>query len=381
MRSARGRQRVKRWRDEHNGVMGIYPMRDDVPQEEMRSKAEATWQWFNHLHGQVAPGKVVLRINFDETAVCVAQNHKKGNLLLRKRAARRGFGTKVTRAYLNHVAFICDDAEIQRLLPQVIIGNEYVLKAGELAALRARVPHNTVFIRAHAAWVNGPACKTLLKLLHDALAPFLERVQPILLFDAYKGHLTYYKWNSCAKFRIWPILVPASMTWYFQPLDTHSFAAYKRRLHDAYQELCAELRGGVGGVSEVVDSIVTATAEVLNVRSWAHAFDRNGYSAGQTGVPKKAWELLGVQRALVIGSARPSDSHIRACCPKNFIVRADSALKAVGTAATPATARSTAVARPTAPVADVEAGPQSSLAGSSDDLPIAARTRSRGRLK
>ena len=76
---------------------------------------------------------MVLRINFDETAVCVAQNHKKGNLLLRKRAARRGFGTKATRAYLNHVAFICDD----RLLQQVIICNEYVLKAGELAAFES----------------------------------------------------------------------------------------------------------------------------------------------------------------------------------------------------------------------------------------------------
>ena len=373
------RMRMVRWREEHSGTMGIYSLRDYVPQDEMRSKATAAWQWYNYLHDAVVAGKVPLRINFDETAVCFAQHGKKGNLLMQKRGVRRRFGKKATRAYLTHVAFICDDRDIQQLLPQVLIGNEHTLKAADMSSLKARLPANTKIIRARSSWVNEGTCRTMVKWLHDALGSLLCHVQPILLFDAYKGHLTPSMWNACADNGIWPILAPARMTWCLQPLDTHGFAAYKRRLHDVYQELCAELPGGVGGIQELVDSVVIATREVLNSKSWADAFDRNGFSAGQKFVPTKAWQLLGVHAPINIGSARPTAMQIRCCCPSNYAVDEALVWKAVtaSLASTSAPATSAGCSLPT-PGLVLSSAP-SAAASSSEAMPICARTRSKSK--
>ena len=74
----------------------------------------------------VNTNKRVLRINMDETAVCLFQGHGRGNLFLTntERAAVQNVPRGKQRMFLTHVAFIRDDAAIQKQLPQVVIGNE-----------------------------------------------------------------------------------------------------------------------------------------------------------------------------------------------------------------------------------------------------------------
>ena len=103
-------------------------------------KAAAVWQWWNHHCAQVSDGKSILRINLDETAVCLFQGGCKGTIFTGKKRQRGEAFQRVAkgnrRCYLTHVALICDRADIQPLLPQTLIGNEHTFPARSMAALR-----------------------------------------------------------------------------------------------------------------------------------------------------------------------------------------------------------------------------------------------------
>ena len=106
------------------------------------SEAIAAWQWWNSCLADVCTGKRVLRINMDETAVCLFQGHGRGNLFLSNtdRAAVQNVPRGKQRMFLTHVAFICDDSVIQKVLPQVVIGNERAIPQKKLATLKANCP-------------------------------------------------------------------------------------------------------------------------------------------------------------------------------------------------------------------------------------------------
>ena len=159
IRSNRGRKRMQRWREAYGASVGIYQASEQLPAHVMGAKAESAWQLYNHYHSMLKPGISALRINFDETAIYIAQHSKKGNKILRTRGIRGRLGSNAKRSYLNHVAFVCDDEDVQRVLPQVVIGNMHILKVGELKALRDALPARMTLLRAVSSWTNGETCK------------------------------------------------------------------------------------------------------------------------------------------------------------------------------------------------------------------------------
>ena len=75
------------------------------------AKALASWQWFNYVAGAVQRGRRLLRINVDETAICLFQGGGRGNVFLKKAEdCHQHASLSQRRTYLTHVAFICDDA-------------------------------------------------------------------------------------------------------------------------------------------------------------------------------------------------------------------------------------------------------------------------------
>jgi len=138
------------------------------------------------LYSMVPVGKTPLRINMDETSVCLFQGLGKGIVFIDKKRSPpvQLVATSKRRCCLTHVAFICDRPDIQQVLPQVLIGNETTLPARRLAALRAASPRNVWILRQKSAWNNQFTCAWIMELLAAALAPFTATVQPILLFDA-----------------------------------------------------------------------------------------------------------------------------------------------------------------------------------------------------
>ena len=177
------------------------------------AKARAVWHWFNHCCSRIPAGQTLLRINVDQTAICLFQGNVRGNIFLSSRhTMRQNIAHAVTRTFLTHVAFICDNKEIQTILPQVLIANERTLTLVELEQLRRTLPPNVKLLRQKSAWMNAANFTSCVRLFGATLAPHRRTVQPVLLLDALKQHYNPRSFAACASHRIWPVLVPAKTT-------------------------------------------------------------------------------------------------------------------------------------------------------------------------
>ena len=298
-------------------------------------QALAVWQWRNYAVSEVPPGHQVLRINLDETSVKLFQGDAKGTVLFRKR--RRDRRTEVDeepvqkadlnkkRTCLTHVGLICDRADVQPLLPQVLIGNEATFQAGELADLSASCPANVVLIRQKSAWNNKETCKRVLRLLAAALRkvnhpPKWPPLQPVLFMDAAGLHIHPSVAMSCAALNIWLIVVPAKLTWLLQPLDTHAFREYKAYFKKAYQRARLETQDGHLTVKQFLVAFCETIRHVLQGRKWSGAFDADGYGHRQAGASAYLLRQLQLSKPPEAPSTAPTSDLLRLCFPKKSYV-------------------------------------------------------------
>lgn len=289
-----------------------------------RVKAVAAWQWYNYSCAGVAASAGVLRINFDETAICLFQGAGRGNVFVRKSPAAmvQNVTRGRTRTYLTHVAFLCDDRLVQQVLPQIVIGNEKTIPLGQLVALRGACP-NVKLLRRNTSWITGDLCVQIIRWLSAALAPVRGDRRVILLFDACRMHLGAPVFRACAAQNIKPVVVPAQMTWLLQPLDTHAFYAYKVHLQKAYQARRIASDSGTVGLAELLGSVSTAIQDVLCTRDWGHAFDGNGFSNGQTDVSSRVTSALGLLVSPAVAASKPTAEQVAACFPRRSRVPTD----------------------------------------------------------
>lgn len=263
----------------------------------------------------------MLRINFDETAVCLFQGAGRGNVFLAKnKPAVQNVPIGKRRTYLTHVAFVCDDPAIQPALPQVVIGNEHTIKARQLDAMRATCMPNVRVLRRKSAWVCWQLIAQIVRWLAEALEPFIADVQPILFFDACKAHLHSNVFAACAAANIWAVVLAAKMTRLLQPLDTHTFQKYKIYLQKAYQTERIRSASGNLDVAGLLLCVNDAVRSVLHAIPWAAAFDGDGLGPGQAALRDRVAAELQLSPPFAAPDTRPSLVQIQCCFPKRFQV-------------------------------------------------------------
>ena len=88
------------------------------------------WQWANFLHAQVPAEVPRLNINMDETSIRLHPDTGIGYLCKGARRAKRTPKSLVRnltqgqkRGAFTHVALLCDDIDVQPLLPQFLFVN------------------------------------------------------------------------------------------------------------------------------------------------------------------------------------------------------------------------------------------------------------------
>ena len=184
---------------------------------------------------------------------------------------------------------MCDRPDLRPRLPQVIIGNEHQFQARVMQALMAACPPNAHLIRPirqKSAWNNADVCKRVIQLLGAALRTYFDpslskRLQPVLLLDACRVHLSSGIVSACLAQGSWPIIVPAKLTRLLQPLGTHAFLRYRAYLRTAYQLARIASPGGELSMAQFLQVIYDTIRKVLQGHRWARAFDENGL--GQVG--------------------------------------------------------------------------------------------------
>ena len=181
------------------------------------------------------------------------------------------------RCYMTHVGLICDRTDLQPLLPQVLVANEATLQAGTLAALKAACPPNVRLVRQQSSWNNGHLCALIVGLIMEALGVHAGLLQVVLILDAARLHFGPPMINACRRHGVWPLFVPAKLTWLLQPLDTHGFSLFKHTLRMAHRRARARSADGVVPFADFVQCIYTAIRTVLQGRRWSSAVDADGF--------------------------------------------------------------------------------------------------------
>jgi hypothetical protein len=291
------------------------------------TQATSAWQWYNHAEVLAAArGKTLLRINVDETAVCLHPGSGKGAVFVTKRWLRCGGGQHVPkwkrRRYMSHIAVICDRADIQATMPQFVVGNERTLLARQIYRLRRGRPLNVRLIRQKSAWSSGRLTATLVRHIAAALDGRSGRaldVQVLLLLDAAKIHFTPAVLRACKAANFWLIVIPPRLTFLIQPLDTDAFALYKSWMLAAYQDARSRSANADGDLTmaEFLPCIDGAIQSVLEARPWAVAFDRDGFGAGQRALGDRVKQGLQLDGDVAVPSSRPSNVQLRRCFPRN----------------------------------------------------------------
>ena len=262
----------------------------------------------------------MLRINLDETSICVFQGRGKGNVFLTKQQRLR-VCRRVTlaqrRTNYSHVGIACDDVEIQARLPQTLVGNCHTLPDGlGLAALRASLPANVFLERERSSWVNAGMMGRIVRRLAAALRPFMAERQPILLLDAHGAHIAAAVFDELRTAGIWVVIIPANMTWLLQPLDTHCFAQFKAFLRKACK--VARVRSAIGevGLAGFLRCVCDAIRSILEGRSWAHAFDNNGFGLAQIALSERVKAQLPWGQIAPAPSTKPSMAQLQCIFPR-----------------------------------------------------------------
>ena len=258
-----------------------------------------------------------MRINLDETALCLFQNDKKGNVFVRKgHNAMQKASLAARRAYITHVALVCDDAQVQKVLPQIVICNERTLPKKMHAALQEKLGENFILLRCPSAWINTDLMVEIIRLLSTTLEPFIGELQPLLMLDAYRAHIGVRVFYAGARHNIWVLIVPAGMTWLLQVLDTHVFRAYKACLRNAYQFHCIRQGVETHSLDLLLDAVREATTSVINAEEWSDAFTKNGFGRLQAEVRPRVLTALGLKVPSTMPLARPTEAQLRLCFPR-----------------------------------------------------------------
>lgn len=264
----------------------------------MQPQAAAGWKWWNALEKSATEtGRRVLRVNCDETNIARCPKSGAG-LVLGDLSRSRGpvliAEDRHRKGSLSHLAFICDDAAVQPFLPQVLVGNEAVLRRTDLQELDGELPCNIYLVRQKSSWLDTTLFVCALKWLQQGLRRAKVSVEVLLLMDCSPVHCHEDVRRAAGRLGFSVCFVPRRLTWLLQPCDTHVFRKYKADLRRRTAEVQAAAGRGALPTVALLRCLLLSIRFVLQGHCWAQAFARNGYSGdGQASVSHRILRVLG----------------------------------------------------------------------------------------
>ena len=340
-------------------------------------------QWAQWLREDVLRGGDVVYINLDETSVERLSPHRRGHVLSIPRAGASAslvherISRAETHGHLTLVALICSDPALQPALPQIFLTKDARLTVAERAAFRA-LPAPLHWFRGTDGWVTAANFPALLTFIRRQVLLARPACQIVLLMDCASQHMANNVLAHCRRLRLVIMLVPARLTWLLQPLDSHVFATFKRRLHALQLEARAAHESGALQPAEWVSLLGDAVYEVLVSRVWTQGFVANGVTGLPHAMRPRVLELLG--SACHLPLRQPSADELcelvgrnRPTLPVHLLFWPQALLRLGGLAVVPR-----AVPLPPPPLPPPAEPPPDE--GGAPGAPISARTRSRTRL-
>ena len=242
-------------------------------------------------------------INIDETNVKLAPQERAGHvskgayrLFVQGRPMGRNASLSAQRSTITHVAAMCDRADFQTLLPQVVLVGANQVGEERLARIRMTAPACVRIWRYPKAWMSNAVMVRYMQLLGGCLKEYRQTYRFILYVDVLKAHICPAVLRAASAANIWICVVPGKMTWALQPCDTHLFARYKQLLTEEFQR-----RSGLTCTGEISWELMLASLwhvilVLLQGRDWSQAFAAVGLLNGQTRLSRRTKSKLRYER-------------------------------------------------------------------------------------
>ena len=218
---------------------------------------------------------------------------------------------------ITHVAFVCNNREVQPLLPHILIGAESCFRAQDMQEYLDSAPKNVYLLREKSRWNNETLMLRILKLLSLCLEPVRHRFHIIFSMDCAPCHLGAKIGEACARYGFWLIYIPAQLTFLLQILDTHLFRRYKGFIRRRYQEVRSEVPDGILAVKHLLEILYLAIRVIFEGNDWALAFSKNGCGNNQRDVSQFILKQLCLKEAPQILALKPSEDEVVYTFPRN----------------------------------------------------------------
>jgi hypothetical protein len=213
------------------------------------------------------------------------------------------------------LAFICNVPQLQPLMPQIFFVAASALRVPAWNALCANLPPNVYVKRMPSAWNSARQHLLIIRLLRLILEPQWVDYQPILYFDTAPCHMDVSIFEVLHELGIWYVVLPARLTWLFQPCDTHLFLRFKRFLKRTFQDELG-LAEDRDTVSYMIELVIRAIRQVIQSHSWADAFSQNGLTGDLTKVSHYIKAQLQWANLAAPSTDAPSLEQLRLCWPR-----------------------------------------------------------------
>ena len=240
-------------------------------------------------------------VNVDETGLSACRHSGRGMALCRLRrrpgAVERRPRDPVDRSNTctTYVAAVCDSAELQPLLPQVVLAR-YTQNQVPPAALQQQyrsLGFPLEFWHGTRGRVTPRIFRQWATRMRSVVFSFQPRAWIVLILDCAVSHLDKATMAHLRRLGILAIFVPARLTWLLQVLDVYGFAILKAELRSA--EARSRLEEPSGRIPVGVWSKLAAAAirRCIVNRDFADCFRRMGSSESSHAISTALKEYVG----------------------------------------------------------------------------------------
>lgn len=232
--------------------------------------------------------KPIVVINMDETSIRFGYGKRRGTVglpsawsAINQAAVSENMSTSQTHGAITYCAFICDNAEVQTRLPQVLISRTKMFSRAMENLAGVLLPGNMeIWLQETSGWVTALVFMRLIRRLHSAIADLQDRFAFFLVTDALRAHISMEIATLIYELGLTLVFVPARLTWLLQPLDTHYFAILKQRLVAHFAT--ARLENDEGALPKLQWlRIVIATIAEFSGMDFSHGIARCGLAGPQ----------------------------------------------------------------------------------------------------
>ncbi len=224
------------------------------------------------------------------------------------------------RSAMTHVALLCDDEEIQPLLPQYIFVNVAHISPENLANVQHLLMPNMIVSRVKNSWMTVDKMKVVFKGLADTLRKHRVRRQVVFSADAYRAHLSPAVWQSAGAHGFFYFMIPAKLTWCLQPCDTGLFARFKQKLAVSYQSLLIARGLSSGSTALVLEALSMTIDTVMHRTEWRPEFEKLGLRGKQSCLSSRVLSKLGLLVRPPSTAAMPTLLQFQNCFPRRSVI-------------------------------------------------------------